>query len=52
MIKELSQAGGSEVPKIKARGAFISAGDVVEGSSKPKEYHERPYPSSQPGEIQ
>jgi len=35
MIKELSQAGGSEIPMIKAGEDFTGAGDVVEGSSQP-----------------
>ena len=35
MIKELSQAGGSEVPMIEAGGAFTSAWDVAEGKNSP-----------------
>ena len=33
MIKDQSQAGGSEIPMIEAGGASTSIGDVAEGSS-------------------
>jgi len=41
MIEELSQAGGSEVPVIKAGGVSISAEYVVEGPSQPEDSHKK-----------
>ena len=53
MIEELSQAGGSEVPLIKAGGVSISAEYVVEGPSQPEDSHKKvSSPALQPGETQ
>jgi len=41
MIKELSQAGGSEVPVIEVRGVSISVEGVVEGPSQPKDSYRK-----------
>ena len=43
MIKKLSQAGGSEVPMIEARGVSTSAKDVEKGPSQPKDSHKKSY---------
>jgi len=52
MIKELSQAGGSEFPVIEAGGVFISAEDAAEGPSQHEDSHRRvSSPTFQPGEI-
>jgi len=41
MIKELSQAWGSEVLIIEAEGASTSDGNVAKGSSQSEKSHER-----------